>query len=428
MHRLTILPRGAKITVKPGTLLLDALRQAGYEISSPCNGQQLCGKCKVRIMSPALPLEAPHDHLTGDEIKSGIRLACQVVLQADMQVTLPAGYSLDARILEGELIKRCRLAPAAAINPLNGRFQMAYKNRPPVSADTWQPAFSPKGIAVDLGTTTLVVTLLDLQTGNELATAASINPQVRFGHDVITRIARASSPEGLAELSDLIASGLNKLVEKTCLATGTHPHEIIDAVIGGNVTMLQIAASIDPAPLGRVPFTVAIESGTTYPVNQYRLNLNPKARVYIPPVAHAFVGADISAGMLSVDFFIQKAPTLFIDLGTNGEMALIANGRALVTSTAAGPAFEGIGLTHGMRAAPGAIEMVRANGKFLDIRTIDDAPARGICGSGLVDLMACLIRLGAVDSDGRLQMPPAEGARPGLLADRYKRVDGIPAI
>ncbi len=428
MHWLTILPQGKKIQVKPGTVLLDAIRQAGFEISSPCNGQQLCGKCKVSITDPAPPIEAPLEHLSTDEVAAGIRLACQVGIHANMQVILPDDHALDTRILEGELIEKSRLASAVAIQETNGQFQLYYRDRSPVILNTWQPAFSPKGIAVDLGTTTLVLTLIDLQTGKELATSAAVNPQTRCGYDVMTRIARASTEEGLAELSTLITNGLNELVGKSCRASGTHPHEIVDAVIGGNTTMLQIAASIDPSGLGRLPFTVEIRGGRTFTADLFRLNLNPQARVYLPPVTHAFVGSDISAGLLSVDFFKQKAPTLFIDMGTNGEMALIANGRLIVTSTAAGPAFEGMGVTHGMLASPGAIEMVWTNGIFLNIRTIDQAPAKGICGSGIMDIMACLIQLDAVDSGGRLRNPHKETAGSGLLSDRYEHVDRIAAI
>ncbi len=428
MPILTILPQGKKIKVKPGTPLLDAIRQAGFEISSPCNGQQLCGKCRVRIADPALPPESPLEHLTTDEVAAGVRLACQVRIHDEMQVTLPNDYALDTRILEGELIQKSRLASAIEIQEISGQFQLHYRNQPPVLLNTWQPEFSPKGIAADLGTTTLVLTLIDLQTGEELATSSAVNPQARYGQDVMTRIARASTAEGLAELSALISKGLNELVEKSCRAAGALPHEIVDAVIGGNTAMLQIAAAIDPSGLGKLPFTVGIQSGRTVTADAFRLNLNPQARVYIPPVAHAFVGSDISAGLLSVDFFKQKAPTLFIDLGTNGEIALIANGRLIVTSTAAGPAFEGMGITHGMLASPGAIETVWTNGEFLNLRTIDNAPARGICGSGIIDIMACLIRLDAVDSGGRLRNPHDETTGLGLLADRYERVDRIAAI
>ncbi len=428
MHLLTILPQRKKIRVKPGTRLLDAIRQAGFEISSPCNGQQLCGKCKVHITDPAPPRKASLEHLTTDEVDAGVRLACQVSINAAMQVTLPDDYTLDTRILESEWIQKSRLAPAVEIQSLNGQFQLYYQNRPPVQLNTWQPEFSPKGIAVDLGTTTLVLTLIDLQTGKELAISSAVNPQTRCGHDVMTRIARASTEEGLVELSGLVSKGLNELIEKSCRDAGAHPHEIVDAVIGGNTTMLQIAAAIDPAPLGKLPFTVGIQGGRTVLADSFRLNLNPQARAYLPPVAHAFVGSDISAGLLSIDFFKQKTPTLFIDLGTNGEMALIANDRLIVTSTAAGPAFEGMGITHGMLAAPGAIETVWTSGKFLNIRTIDNAPARGICGSGIMDIMACLVRLDAVDSGGRLKNPHTETAGSGLLADRYELVDRIAAL
>lgn len=358
--------------------------------------------------------------LTPQEWASGIRLACRVVIREDMRITLPGDYSLGTRILEGERIKNTMVAPAAAVRDINGRYALCYRHREPVPMEIWQSAFSPKGIAIDLGTTTVVVTLMDLRTGAELATASALNPQVRFGHDVVTRIHEASTGAGLMALSKLISNGLNTLVEETCLASATHRHEIVDAVIGGNTTMLQIAAGLDPSPLGQVPFTVGMPSGCTYPASRFGLNLNPQARIYVPPVAHAFVGSDISAGLLSIGFFKTKQPMLFIDMGTNGEMALTADKRIVVTSTAIGPAFEGMGITHGMRAASGAIETVWTNGKYLNIRTIDNAPAKGICGSGIMDMMACLIRLDAVEPGGRLKNPRRDTLKTGLLGDRYR--------
>lgn len=438
MPWITILPLGKKIEVPSGTVLLDAIRQADIEIASPCNGRQMCGKCKVRIREP-LPssnrsttsqsqkdfsdnTEADESDklLTPQEWASGIRLACRVVIREDMWITLPEDYALGTRILEGDRIKNTRVAPAVAISDTNGRYALCYRHREPVPMEIWQSAFSPKGIAIDLGTTTLVVTLMDLRTGAELATASALNPQIRFGHDVVTRIHKASTNAGLMELFKLISNGLNTLVEETCLASATHRHEIVDAVIGGNTTMLQIAAGMDPSPLGQLPFTVGMQSGCTYPASRFGLNLNPQARIYVPPVAHAFVGSDISAGLLSIGFFKSKQPALFIDMGTNGEMAVTANGRIMVTSTAIGPAFEGMGITHGMRAASGAIETVWTNGKYINIRTIDNAPAKGICGSGIMDMMACLISLDAVESGGRLKKPRQDTIKPGLLGDRYR--------
>jgi uncharacterized 2Fe-2S/4Fe-4S cluster protein (DUF4445 family) len=374
-------------------------------------------------------MDPSHQHLTLDEVADGIQLACQVVIQKDMQVTLPADHTLDSRILEGEQIRASRIAPAAQVREVDRLFYLFYHNRPPVRlTNSWQPHFSPKGLAVDLGTTTMVLTLMDLQTGAELSTVSAINPQIKFGHDVMTRIQKASTGAGLMELGILVSDGLNALVEKACYSSGTHPHEIVDVVIGGNTTMLQIAAVIDPSPLGVVPFAIGIRSGCTHSADRFRLNINPQARVYIPPVAHAFVGSDISAGLLSIDFFKSRKPMLFIDLGTNGEIALIANGHFIVTSTAAGPAFEGMGISHGMRASSGAIEMVWSNGIFLNLRTIGDATPKGICGSGIMDVMACLIEQNAVASSGLLKDLHSDDYISNLLSERYEIIDQAGAI
>ena len=428
MVRLTVHPIEKAITIEAGHSLLEALRQAGIEIAAPCDGQGLCGKCKVYISGTTPPVDAAHGHLSTEEIAAGTRLACEVNVQDGMVVTLPENHTLDARILEGERIREGRVAPAVLVDKIDGQFQLRYQDRPPVALPDWRESFSPKGLAIDLGTTTLVVTLMDLQTGRELATASALNPQTRFGHDVMTRIQHGTTPEGLAEIAGVIAHGLNELVGRACRASYTDPNEILDAVIGGNTTMLQLAAAIDPSPLGKVPFTVGIESGRSYPAERFGLKINPWARVYIPPVAHAFVGSDISAGMLSIDFFEHHSPLLFMDLGTNGEMALVANDRRIVTSTAAGPAFEGMGISCGMRAAAGAIETVWANGNFLSLRTINDAPARGICSSGIMDLIACLIRLDAVEPNGRLKAPLTSALWKGPFTERYTMIGKTAAI
>lgn len=428
MPRLTILPLGKKVTVPPGTTLLNAIQQAGIQILSPCDGQRLCGKCKVQITAAAAPGDASREHLTREALAGGFRLACEVVVEKDLQLTLPEDHSLDTRILEGERIKGSKVAAAAVLEQRDGRYRLSYEKGPKVALTGWQSGFAPKGVAVDLGTTTLVVTLMDLVTGAELATVSALNPQTRHGHDVMTRIYKAKTQEGLDEMAALVRDALNTLVAKACQEGGATPQEIVDAVVGGNTTMLQIAAAIDPVPLGRLPFMVGIEGGRSHGADRFGLEINQQARVYLPPVAHAFVGSDISAGLLSVDFFHYRSPTLFIDLGTNGELALIANGHLTVTSTAAGPAFEGMGISHGMRAAPGAIESVTADDRFLHIGTIDDAPARGICGSGIMDIMACLIDLGAVDAGGRLINPTGENIAANPFSKRYETNDGLTSI
>ncbi len=426
--QLTILPLDKTIFDETGRTLLHALRKAGIEIAAPCNGRGQCGKCRVHISRCTPPVNHPQDHLSPEEIASGVRLACQVEVGDGMVVTLPKDHSLDTRILEGERIDGCPVAPAARVEVISGRHHLRYEDEPVAVLSDWQESYLPKGIVVDIGTTTLVATLMDLQSGDELATASAVNPQARFGFDVMSRIQHGSTPDGLTQLTDSITAGLNGLVTEVCRTSGSYPGEIVDGVIGGNTTMLQLAAGIDPTPLGLAPFTVGIDSGRTYAAETFRLKINPQARIYIPPVAHAFVGADISAGLLSVDFFHEMAPVLFMDIGTNGEMGLVANGRKLVTSTAAGPAFEGMGISQGMQAAPGAIETVWADGDYMSVRTIDETPALGICGSGIMDAMACLIRLGTVDDRGRFDETFIDNRADGPLSGRYTKVRGTHAV
>jgi uncharacterized 2Fe-2S/4Fe-4S cluster protein (DUF4445 family) len=428
MACLTLLPLGKKIKTEPGSTLLEAIRQAGIEISAPCNGNGRCGKCKVQITEPFPDPADPKAHLTAEEVTKGYRLACQTAVDEDTTVTLDDHYTRDVRILEGERIEAVHIDPAFDIRSEKNRHILYYRNRGPVEIPRWKAAFSPKGLAIDLGTTTLVITLMDLETGVELATASTLNPQTQYGHDVMTRIQMGSTDQGLKKLAMLVSDSLNALTEKCCREIDTQADEIVDAVIGGNTTMLQLAAEIDPSPLGTVPFEVEIESGSTYDAQRFRLNINPRARVYVPPVAHAFVGSDVSAGLLSTDFFEQRSPLLFVDIGTNGEMAMTAGEKRLVTSTAAGPAFEGMGISHGMRAAAGAIETVWTNGKYLTLRTIDDAPAKGICGSGIIDTVAALIQTGLLDSGGKLQNPREKRIKEGPLPDLYAVAGGMPSI
>lgn len=426
--RITVLPTEATIITYSSSNLLQALRRAGIEIAAPCNGQGLCGKCKVRISHAVPQTGSSHKFLSKEEITADIRLACETEVQDGMVVTLLMDHCLDVRVLENQRIQCNQIAPVISVKGIDGKFRLFYQDHQPVELLDWQEGFSPKGLAVDIGTTTVVMTLMELLTGKELATASALNPQVRFGHDVVTRIQHSSTPEGLEELSSAITCELNELTEKVCHASGTTTQEILDVVVGGNPTMLFLAAAIDPTALGRMPFTVNLDSGCTYSKEKFGLNINRCARVYIPPIAHAFVGSDISAGLLDIGFFSRKKPMLFMDLGTNGEIALIAKGRIFITSTAVGPAFEGMGITHGMRAAPGAIETIWTDGNFLNLRTIDDAPALGICGSGIIDLVASMLQLDILEANGRLKDPTLDGAAKGPFADRYVVIGNTPAI
>jgi uncharacterized 2Fe-2S/4Fe-4S cluster protein (DUF4445 family) len=432
MTILKVLPLNRELVLGKDESIMIALQNAGIGINGACNGKGICGKCKIRMEKPEDFPEEGHEKLTREEIREGVRLACRVVPESDTTITLPDDFSLDARILEGEQISGARVNPAVRVHSENGNFQLEYNNG---SMDTeplenWEASFTPKGLAIDIGTTTVVVTLMNLYTGEELATASIVNPQTRFGHDVLTRIQMGSEPEGLEKLAGTLYGALSDLVSQVCKKSGSDPMEILDAVVGANTTMLQLAAKINPEPLGKVPFEVSIQGGQSYAAHRFGLNINPRARIYVPPVAHAFVGSDISAGLLSSGFFEKKHAALFIDIGTNGEMAINAGGQWIVTSTAAGPAFEGMGVSSGMRATAGAIEKVKINAHEggIDIVTIGNAPARGICGSGIIDAMACIVNLELVDRSGRMKDRSMAEHLPSAVVNLLEDVDEKPAV
>ncbi len=371
--------------------------------------------------------ETEHQNITPEQAANGLRLACLLTPEHDLRIELPVDFSLDAkrlrqaqRILEGERLSWSRVVPAVGLRKAKGKYWFSYQDQDTIlPIEAWKEGFTPKGLAIDLGTTSMVVSLLSLQSGEELATSSSLNPQVKFGHDIMTRIQHASTHEGLAALAGIVRSGLNELIDQVCLDSQSDAMEILDVVVGGNTTMLQIAAEIDPAPLGRVPFTVGIQDASSYPASRFGLRINPVARVYVPPIVHAFVGTDITAGLLmSEGFFDDQQALLFMDIGTNGEMGLNLRGKRLMTSTAAGPAFEGAGLSSGMRASFGAVETVSTDGRNIKLETVGNAPIKGICGSGLMDLIAVLLQLGVLDVSGRMLHPEETDQLPEAIRER----------
>ena len=429
MSTLTILPFKKHVTLHTDESVLKALRRSGFEIEGPCNGQGICGKCRIRVEHPEMVPETPHRRISeSDSREKGIRLACRLIPQTDITLHLPDDFSVDARILEGEQLDGVALKPAAVVSP-NGPFKMQYAGEDKRAELTrWRPEYSPKGLAIDIGTTTLVITLFCLQTGKQLSTASSLNPQTRFGHDVVSRIQMGSTQQGLVELAGVLRKELNKLIAEICKNSNAAPEEILDVVIGGNTTMLELAAAINPEPLGHLPFTVDIKGGGTHAVNRFGLDMNPAGKIYIPPIVHAFVGSDITAGVLACDCLEMKKPSLFVDIGTNGEMGLNSGDRFIVASTAAGPAFEGMGVSCGIRAVPGAVESAYYNGETIDFKTIDGRPARGICGSGIIDTVAALLRAGVIDSSGRMKKPAQADEIEPLVAEGLQLIDGNPVF
>ncbi|MFO7749611.1 MAG: ASKHA domain-containing protein [Desulfobacteraceae bacterium] len=413
--------------IEKGTTLYTGLERAGIGIETPCGGKGVCGKCRVRVDNSEAVPHTPHKQISPEEADQGVRLACQLVPETDISVHVGANFFLNSQAEPKESMLQAQKRSAGPVHPgvriyfQEGTWFMAWNtpDQPPVPI-AWNRSFEPLGLAVDIGTTTLAVSLVSLETGELLGSDVSLNPQTRLGHDVLTRIQHAATREGLEELSGLVRGEVNRLARSICTTVHASADAIIDVTIGGNTTMLELAKGIDPSPLGVVPFVVDIKGGTAYPASDFGITVNRAAKAYIPPVLHAYVGSDISAGLVCCpEFFDDTRSVIYIDLGTNGEICLNAKGNRFTTSTATGPAFEGMSISSGMRAESGAVEHVEVNNGNLVFQTIDNAPVRGVCGSGIVDFVAALLETGMMNPTGKFVTgndgEPANKPEPGRV-------------
>ncbi len=419
MPLVTFLPDNRSVEVANGTTILEAARRAGVLIEAPCNGAGHCGKCIVRLASDDLARIIVHMDAPDDATGEGAVLACHSEVYGDVTVEVPRQAEQGLRVISaGTGIKVTpepfitrRFDPAAHQTAiLAGEKLLAIERGDTVAGN--------HGLVVDIGTTTLVAALVDLDSGRELASASSLNPQSLHAQDVLSRIRFAAAADGLALLQQDLIAELNRLAGDVAHQAGIEPERIYEAVFSGNTCMLHLAAGVDPSPLGRIPFTPTITGGNHLDAAEIGLKIAPRGLVYLPPVISAYVGADISAGILAAGLAGLSGVTLFIDIGTNGELALAVDGSLTASATAAGPAFEGMNISCGMRAAVGAVERVDIAGTGeLDMAVIGGGKPAGICGSGLMDLVAELVEQGGIARNGRFA---AASAVAPLLAARME--------
>ena len=280
------------------------------------------------------------------------------------------------------------------------------------------------GIAYDLGTTTVVASLMDLSTGTPMAVASMLNKQQPFGADVISRISATMLDEdALDKLQELAHATLGDLTNEVCAEAGISPKEVFEIAIAGNATMVQIALGIDPEPLGVAPFIMATESYPTFLAHELGVFLHPRARAYLFPALGAYVGGDIISGALATGMDRDTRIRLFIDIGTNCELVLGDGERLIATAAPAGPAFEAASIRCGMRAAAGAVEVVTITDTDVLLAVIEDAEPIGLCGSGLVDAVAELARMGIADPSGRFMTDEAMKDKWPALAHRLVTID-----
>jgi uncharacterized 2Fe-2S/4Fe-4S cluster protein (DUF4445 family) len=456
---LLFTPNGNRVRVPPGVTLFDAASWNGIAIDSTCGGHGTCKKCKVQITGGSVPV-SPLDAraFSPDELRGGWRLACRVVTQTDLQVEVPPlmtrpkaatvgvgrqvilrpaaqkrylelaepSLSDQASDLERVLAGLDDLELRADLHALRRIGQVLRAADSKVTAvivddvlidveagDTTSALY---GIAFDLGTTTVVGTLLDLSTGTPMAVASMLSKQQGFGADVITRISSVMmDPENLGRLAALAHESLNELAAEVCAQAGVDPACVSEIAMAGNATMTHIALGIDPEPLGVAPFILSTRLFPELLAADLGVSVHPRARAVVFPSFGAYVGGDITAGLLAAGMNRDARTRLFIDIGTNCEIVLGNRDWLLATAAPAGPAFEGAAIRCGMRAADGAIEVVTMSADGLSLKVIGDAAPAGLCGSGLVDAVAGLVGLGLIDGSGRFAGEDEAGVlAPGL--------------
>ncbi len=471
MPQVTLLPSGATVEVAEGTVISDAITEAGLDFNLPCAGQGRCGRCKVKIEQGEVHRRAI-TRLSSAELAEGYVLACQTLITEDITVLIPPQDQMIVRELPGEqrvepkielplpcdwtrdpAVKKffvtiqppslddntndferlCRelslkhgipepKTGLPVLRKLSGTLRAAdWVVTAVLQSHDWLRDYeTPQlldvvadnqtdtlwGLAVDIGTTSNVVYLVDMQNGRVADIESDYNGQIKYGEDVISRIIFAKKGDGLAKLQSAVINTLNRLIATLAARNNIDSRQIYTMTVAGNTTMIHLFLALPPEYIRREPYIPTLNHPPPFRAGELNLNINPEATVDCLPSVGAYVGADITAGVLSSKMFAAEKLTLFVDIGTNGEMVLGNADWLIACACSAGPAFEGSGVQSGMRATAGAIEDVWINNNTYEptYRVIGNVPPRGLCGSGIISLLAEMFITGVIDRAGKINL------------------------
>ena len=450
--------------------LLECARQLSVDLVSICGGIGSCDRCKIQVIAgkvskPTLEEEA---ELGASALEQGYRLACQTYPESDIKLHVPPESltapqrtqveGLDVNVEPDPLVRglAAHLTPPTLASPqadaqnlwqvlaaqgiqegmIDFQVQQTLSTR--IRENNWQvnialrgneivaigtPSTRWLGMAVDIGTTKVAGYLIDLENGKTLASKGLMNPQISYGEDVVSRIVAASkSPADAAKLQSLLTEALSQLAADLCNETGTKPTEIVEAVVVGNTAIHHLFLGLPVKQLGLAPYVPAVDAAVDVKAREIELKIAPGAYVHLLPNIAGYVGADHVAMLLATRLADAEQTTLAIDIGTNTEICLNHKGKMTSVSCASGPAFEGAHIKFGMRAAPGAIEHVRLDAGKLEIQTIGGEAPVGICGSGLLDVVAQLRQNEVIERSGKMTEHPLVRSQDGktefILAER----------
>lgn len=471
--RLNVLPDDLWLKAPYGQTIFEALQRSDINLESDCGGMGKCGKCKVQVLSSlGPPSKETESLLSPQEIKQGVRLACRTPMLSDVLIrigTVDPDQEYYQILKTGErplmyfdplIQKRLLTLPSEGrdqglshldriklvLGPDHQNMTASLhclRNLPTILKKTgeqgtavlhnktlmaWQRKNEFEqayGLVFDLGTTTLVGKLIDLNSGAEMAAVSRLNSQVKYGSDIISRLKYIKSNRGgLGKVNKLLVQDLIGITGRLLEVEGLGPQDIFIAVAAGNTTMQHILLKIDPSSIASAPFAPVLTDGMVIKANDLGLGLNPEALLYIIPVRSGYIGGDLISMIIASGAAEQDEKIILgLDLGTNGEIFLGNRARLMTCSAAAGPALEGARISSGMTARTGAIEGVRTDGGKLLYRTIGNIKPKGLCGSGLVDLAAVLLHCGVIDREGLIRQSPADGE--AVFDDRVAQKNGI---
>ncbi|MEM4264393.1 MAG: ASKHA domain-containing protein [Thermoplasmata archaeon] len=428
------------VEIEKGQTLLDAVRKSGIRITSPCGGKGVCGKCLIRLVNATKEYpstEAEKTLIEKEDIREGFRLACQIMPDEPVSISIPE----ESREMTPELllkhamvmpIEKPALTTSVIELPANptkeiildelegygpsarmglfredeyddilssGKIRLWFDGEQIVSVGS--PAKRRFGAAIDIGSTTMVAYGFDILSQKIVSVQAMTNPQRQYGEDVMSRIEFSMrSPDKKRLLEKVVRNGIIEMLQRMTSEQGIASRDLLRIVVVGNTAMHHLFFGLDVTRLGRVPFQPETKERIEMSGTEIGLKGFESTRISAPPLIAGFVGADLVAVLLATNLIDSAGPTAVIDIGTNAEIALAANGRLLCCSSAAGPAFEGGNISHGMRATDGAICKVWSEGGLLKYETIGGSSPIGLCGSGLIDFVAEGLRLGLIDSSG----------------------------
>lgn len=441
--RVVFKPDGIEVDIPAGSKIISAIEKSGIPFDLPCGGKGICGKCRVKVLEGASSPNETEKKILGEKVKLGWRLACQSRLKHNSTIFLEKSPSSYHKILTSKILcgiprnpqirkNLITLEKITLENPVSFQEHIAkhlglevekirpfilkelvkhnstqqtvvFHNGDPIAVENGDTARHCYGIGFDLGTTTMVLTVFDLLEGKEVISIVKPNPQIKFGGDVISRIDFTLKNDGLTVLHRIVIEEINKMIDDAVKISGIKHQHLYQFVLSGNTVMEQIFLNLPLDSLSKIPFNPLMKGPVEMSANRAGIHINPEGIVFVFPVLGGFVGGDTTGLILATGIHKSDEINLAIDIGTNGEMVIGNKNSIIAASTAAGPAFEGGRISCGMRAHTGALEKCWYENGKLHWQTIGGNNPKGICGSGLIDLIAVLKHNDIIDETGRFQ-------------------------